>query len=454
METMDWMWEYLDYWDTADEPHPQGNARQFFQRFQTVVLARFKDYQLPVITLDKDTPKEAVCTVFEKVNTGGVTLNVFELATASFAADADSFSLRDDWEARKRRMYSFSGVLQGIQGDHFLQAVSLLKTQGDRRSAIRAGTAEGQAPAVSCKKRDILNLDLADYRQWAENVEAGFIHAAKFLRKQFVFGRWNVPYNTQLVPLAALHVELGDELRPATAGERLERWYWSGVFGEIYGGAIESQFALDLVEVAEFVRGGPVPRLINEANFVPERLITLRSRASAAYKGVYALQMRYGAADWITSDPLSIANYDNEHIDIHHIFPAAWCKRVRPAIPRGLYDSIINKTPIDASTNRSIGGHAPSKYLPKIREEVRPSRLTKLLESHWLSVHHLEDDDFGASFVARGQAMLKLIGRAMGRPLGSGLNVFKSALGSAGIADRYVEDEEEFDEMSEGGQEA
>ena len=165
METMDWMWEYLDYWDTADEPHPQGNARQFFQRFQTVVLARFKDYQLPVITLDKDTPKEAVCTVFEKVNTGGVTLNVFELATASFAADADSFSLRDDWEARKRRMYSFSGVLQGIQGDHFLQAVSLLKTQGDRRSAIRAGTAEGQAPAVSAKSEifsTLISLTIAN----------------------------------------------------------------------------------------------------------------------------------------------------------------------------------------------------------------------------------------------------------------------------------------------------
>lgn len=52
---------------------------------------------MPVINLDKDTSKEGVCTVFEKVNTGGVVLTVFELLTASLAADG--FSLRDDWQA-------------------------------------------------------------------------------------------------------------------------------------------------------------------------------------------------------------------------------------------------------------------------------------------------------------------------------------------------------------------
>ena len=43
--------------------------------------ASFNSYMLPVINLTKRTPKEAVCTVFEKVNTGGVVLTVFELVT-------------------------------------------------------------------------------------------------------------------------------------------------------------------------------------------------------------------------------------------------------------------------------------------------------------------------------------------------------------------------------------
>ncbi len=36
-----------------------------------------------------------MCLVFEKVNTGGVQLSVFELVTATYAAD--SFNLRRDW---------------------------------------------------------------------------------------------------------------------------------------------------------------------------------------------------------------------------------------------------------------------------------------------------------------------------------------------------------------------
>jgi hypothetical protein len=51
------------------------------------VIQRYQQYQIPLILLRKETPKEAVCQVFEKVNTGGVSLTVFELLTATFAAD-------------------------------------------------------------------------------------------------------------------------------------------------------------------------------------------------------------------------------------------------------------------------------------------------------------------------------------------------------------------------------
>ena len=81
---------------------------------------------------------------------------------------------------------------------------------------------------------------------------------------------------------------------------KLEQWFWSGVFGEAYGGTVETQFALDLEEVARWIRGGPTPRLVVEATFTPERLLTLRTRNSAAYKGLYALQMKNGARDWRT----------------------------------------------------------------------------------------------------------------------------------------------------------
>ena len=447
MAPLQWMMDYLNYWKTAVSS--DCDPQEVCSGFTDTVVPQFSKYQLPVISLSKETPKEAVCAVFEKVNTGGVTLNVFELATASFAADAEHFSLRDDWEKRKERLYnSLGGVLQGVDGNQFLQAVALLKTQEDRKTATSQGKTGPQAPAIGCRRRDILSLNLDDYLNWADKVEQGFLDAAGFLISQFVFGQRNVPYGTQLVPLAVLYVELGKELDPFNAKRKLEQWYWSGVFGEAYGGTVETQFALDLEEVARWIRGGPPPRLVVEASFTPERLLTLRTRNSAAYKGLYALQMKNGAVDWRTNQPLTFLTFVDRNIDIHHIFPQAWCEDDdTPPVPSRLYNSVINKTPIDAVTNRIIGRKAPSIYLTSLQKDISPISMDDVLVSHWIDPVSLRVDDFAQSFVKRGEKMLSLIGQAMGRDLDSGRNIFTAALTDAGIAEGEYDEEPEFNEL-------
>lgn len=449
MAPLNWIMGYLNHWkQTASS---DCDPQEICNGFTNDVVPQFSKYQLPVISLSKETPKEAVCAVFEKVNTGGVTLNVFELATASFAAEAEHFSLRDDWEKRKTRLYnSLGGVLQGVDGNQFLQAIALLKTQEDRKVALSQGKTGPQAPAIGCRRRDILSLNLDDYCNWAEKVEQGFIDAGSFLVSQFVYGQRNVPYGTQLVPLSVLHVELDKELHPYKAKRKLEQWYWSGVFGEAYGGTVETQFALDLEEVARWIRGGPSPRLVVEASFTPERLLTLRTRNSAAYKGLYALQMKNGAADWRTNQPLTFMMFVDRNIDIHHVFPQAWCEdEDTPPVPSGLYNSVINKTPIDAVTNRIIGRKAPSAYIPSLQKDLSPVSLDDVLLSHWIDPSLLRADDFAQSFVKRGEKMLSLIGQAMGRDLGSGREIFNKALTDAGVAEGEYDEEPEFDELGE-----
>ena len=438
----------MGHWTGRDDGHPEGGGFAFFERFNKSVMSQFAEYSLPIISLDKETPKEEVCTVFEKVNTGGVTLSMFELVTASFAAQDENLSLREDWDTRRNRLHGAFGALQGIGGDQFLQAVALLTTQERRRKAVEEGHPQNRIPAINCRKNDILGLDVSDYHHWADRVEKGFIEAAKFLRSQFIFTRYDVPYNTQVVPLAALYVELGDQLAPAVARAKLERWFWSGIFGEVYGGAVETQYGLDLAQVANWVRGGAEPTLVSEANFVPERLLSLRTRNSAAYKGLYALQMKSGAADWRTGEQLAFATWHQENIDIHHIFPVAWCSKTNPPVPPRLYNSIINKTPIDAATNRKIGGSAPSTYLRCLEHDISEDHLHNVLRSHWISPDLLTTDKFADCFAERGEAMLELIGRAMGKPTPAGREIFRSALGSAGMAeevDEYDENSEEHD---------
>ena len=72
--------------------------------------------------------------------------------------------------------------------------------------------------------------------------------------------------------------------------QNVRQWYWSGVLGELYGGAVESRHARDLPEVLGWIReGAPLPTTVRDSNFNPHRLLTLRTRNSAAYKGIYAL---------------------------------------------------------------------------------------------------------------------------------------------------------------------
>ena len=445
LDSQRWMLEYIKFWNDSSAEHPKHDATDFFIEFTDSVLSAFVNYQLPVINLTQNTPKEAVCTVFEKVNTGGVVLTVFELVTASFAAE--DFALRDDWSVRKARISEYSGTLQGVTADQFLQTVALLATQDRHRKAMEMGASATSAPGIGCRRRDILNLSLEEYLSWADKVEEGFRAAARFLLQQAVFRKDNVPYGTQLVPLAALHVELEGELNNADAIGKLERWYWSGVFGESYGGSTETQFALDLTEVASFVRGSSeVPALVSEANFVPERLLSLRTRNSAAYKGLYALQMKKGAADWLTGQSLSVQDWtSHDSIDIHHIFPKSWCERSTPKIPPRIYNSVINKTPIDAVTNRKIGGRSPSSYLSALKSGISEEMLDQVLRAHWIDPDHLGSDSFAEFFEERGEAMLDLIGQAMGKSIGSGREVFKNALFDAGFVEEYEDEEDEPD---------
>lgn len=85
-----------DWADGYKEYHEYDKAfMEKYKQFRTQVIDTIVGYKLPVITLGKETPREAVCKVFENVNTGGVPLTVFELVTATFATY--DFDLRKDW---------------------------------------------------------------------------------------------------------------------------------------------------------------------------------------------------------------------------------------------------------------------------------------------------------------------------------------------------------------------
>ena len=395
-----------------------------FMEFLNKIIQPFTTYQLPIIELKKESTKEAVCLVFEKVNTGGVQLSVFELITASYAAE--SYNLRDDWfgsdirnvNSRQSRITSHP-LLKGTEATEILQAVTILHTYDLRKTDIDAGKTGKQLRPVSAKRTDMLKLPLSSWQTYADAVEQGFKQAAQFLRKEYFYARSELPYSTQVVPLAAVMTKLGNRWLEPRIYEKLARWYWSGVLGELYGGAVETRIANDFEELlAWFDDDSKLPRTVSDAFFQPERLHSLRSRNSAAYKAINILILREGAKDWFWKATIQELDAEQElALDIHHVFPRKWCE------DRGLdyrvYDSILNKTSISYKANRKIGGDAPSIYLPKIQNEkqvgLSDEQMNELLASHSISPTLLREDDFDGFIADRRNQLIGLITKAMGK---------------------------------------
>src|SRR5690606_23760656 len=108
----------------------------------------------------------------------------------------------------------------------------------DRRlKAIADGVPEEKLPGITCKRKDILRLTLDDYRTWIDQAIEGFVKAGRLMHTQHIFSDRDLPYRSQLTPLAAILTTLGDRADHEGVRAKILRWYWCGVFGELYGGA-------------------------------------------------------------------------------------------------------------------------------------------------------------------------------------------------------------------------
>jgi len=386
--------------------------------FHAGVVGPASTYNVPAIELDTATSKAAVATVFEKVNTGGLALTVFELLTATFAGDKDyydknheDFRLNDDWQESQLK-FAGHATLSAVEATDFLQAVTMLTTL----QRNRADTSD-RPSAVSAKREDVLKLDLDDYLRWRDPLREAFIWTSTFLADQCIFDTRFLPYPKQLVPLAVLRVELGKDADLISVRDKLNQWFWCGILGELYGGAIETRFVRDVEQVPAWARGvlSSVPKTVVDANFVESRLHSLRTRGAAAYKGIYALLVRNGAHDWMNDQSFDKVQYVNLAVDIHHIFPHKWC--VDHDIDDERRESIVNKTPLSAVTNRTIGGAAPADYLAVIEKKatIDPQRLDELLLTHLVEPAAMRGNNFDDHFARRREALVGLVEKAIGK---------------------------------------
>ena len=362
------------------------------------------DYHFPVVTLSDKTEPDALCTIFETLNRTGVKLSVFELLTARFWPQ--NIKLRALWE----KALADHPVIADFEVDAYyvLQGISL---------------ASRKAP--SCKRGDVLNMTASDITDWWDKVVLGLATGLEILRDdcKVMLPKW-VPYQTMLPPLAAVLARAGNP-RTAEAGaqrEKLKRWFWCAVFGQVYEGAPNSKAAKDVVEVLPWLSGGDPPESVASFSFDPRALRDVTPRQRAIYRGAICLILSGSARDFHTQAVITGKLMAEEGIDDHHVFPAAYLER-RDVSPARRRDCVLNRTLIDRTTNQMISDRAPSDYLAEIRG-TPGFPFEKVLDSHVLPAgadSPLLRDDYDAFLALRQERLWQEIRRVTGATVAADL---------------------------------
>lgn len=366
-----------------------------------------EDYDFPVVILAQSTSLEAVCSIFETLNRTGIRLSVFDLLAARFFAKG--LDLRLKW----KQSVADTPIIEqfSIDSYYLLQSIAL-RVKG------------------SVQRGDVLRLSVADIEAHWDSVLAGYRAALEMLRDECGVraGKW-LPYGYLLVPLAALWREVIEVAGPASGANRgrLKTWFWCSGLSASYDRAANTQASRDYAELKRWIEGGEPPETIAKFEFEQSRLREITPKQQSIYKALMALVIQHGARDFHHGQTLTQDSILAQSVDDHHIFPRAYLNpsKEEPAYPIQLVDCILNRTMIDATTNRRIGKRPPDQYMSEIREELegaRPGAFAEVLESHLLPVDEdspLLRAEFEAFLDWREARIVEAIAEATGMPVAS-----------------------------------
>jgi hypothetical protein len=366
----------FDDWARSTSPEVHEKYRSVWRDRWTEAITAFQTFEVPLVELpqvDESDPESIgrVCAIFEKLNSTGVDLSVYDLLTARLYRSG--IRLHDLWAEACRahpRLASWSGG----KADQHKFGVLVLRTL-----ALLRG--------LDPKPRILIDLDPvdfdADWRRAAAAIERALELISLVSPDGFgVFAeKWLPGYG--LIPiLAALRSEIDSRRLGEKERTDLRRWYWCNVFLERYSSAVESKSRKDYAEMTRhWFDGGPEPDVFQEAqNLIGSpgfRIRTSASYASAVYSGVFCLLAIRNARDWRRGENIQL-----QELQDHHIMPQAFLKR-HGVTRRVTVNSIANRTLISDETNGKIKDKAPKEYLEDTNI-IRTTTRAELLLPHFI----------------------------------------------------------------------
>lgn len=377
----------LDDWLRDNDPDSHKQFRAKWRDPWTKAVTDFQTFEIPLVELPRveDSDGEAigrVCAIFEKLNSTGVELSVYDLLTARLYRSG--IRLHDLWNEACSKYKRLNEWSQG-KADVNKFGVLVLRTLALLRD-------------LDPKPRILINLS-------PTNFEADWHRAAGAMERALElitnvgpdgFGVFNPKWlpGFGLIPiLAALRAEIEERRLGQQARADLRRWYWCNVFLERYSSAVESKSRKDYSEMLNYwLNGKDEPDVFKLARQrIGAEGYSVRdsaSYASAVYSGIFCLLALRRARDWRRKEDIQLQDLQD-----HHIFPQAYLRR-HGITAKSTVNSIVNRTLISDETNGLINDQAPADYVAS-RKIFPDGASINLLEPHFLT-----DDALAAMHLA------------------------------------------------------
>jgi hypothetical protein len=366
----------LDDWLRANDPPAHDRFRETDRDRWSAAVSQFLSFPVPLVELpvvDDSDPRSIgrVCAIFEKLNSTGVVLSVYDLLTARLYRH--SIHLDDLWKQAcqdNKHLAKWSG---GKAETHKLGVLVL------RTLALRRGLDPKPAMLIELKPEGFAK----DWERAAAAIDRALELVEDVGKDGFgVFKEKWLPGMGPVPVLAALRAHVEDEKLGARERADLRRWYWSNVFLERFSSGVESKSRKDYVEMLAYWKdrkNAPGVFAEAQARFGSKgySIRTSASNSSAIYCGVFCLLAIRGAKDWAFAESIKL-----QKLQDHHIFPKAYLK-ANEVKERGRINTILNRTLISGRTNGKIKKAAPAAYLAS-KDIIAPGEGHAVLEPHFI----------------------------------------------------------------------
>lgn len=373
----------------------QGELRKYLEENKPEDIAEFNEYLvkecipareklgnfevpltiLPAIDEGGGDDLAAVCVIFEKLNSKGVALSVYDLLTARLYPS--KVKLHELWEEAVAENLLL-GEWSEESADKHNFGVLVLRTIALMRD-------------IDPKPKNLINLK-------PENFKEDWKRAAKAMNEAIevvtntgddgmgVFDKKWLPGFGLLPVLAALRAYINENDLLSEARADLRRWYWCSVFLERYSSSVETKSRRDYVNMIEHWNGknGVMIVPFDEAKSIigadGYTIGESASNASSVYSGVFCLLALNGAKDWTLGEDIALQGLED-----HHIFPKGYLGRHEFDAKKDAnsINSILNRTLISDKTNKKISDTAPADYVAN--KSIFPNGPDGVLERHFIN---------------------------------------------------------------------